>query len=174
MQAKSEDGAPRRERTIRWADPSIDAAAIPTLSGIDFLRKIASGELPPPPVAELLGMRVVTIEPSHAVFEFVPEEYMYNPLGSVHGGVVTTLLDTVMGCAVHTTLPAGVGYTTLELKVNFVRPVLLRSGPMRADGKVVHAGTNVATAEARLVDAQGTLFAHATSTLMIFRGRPPP
>jgi uncharacterized protein (TIGR00369 family) len=163
---------PSRVRTIRWRDPHLVAAPARTMSGLDFLRKIAAGELPPPPIAELLGLRLLTVEPSMAVFEFDPAEFMYNPIGSVHGGIVTTLLDSAMGCALHTTLPAGVAYTTLELKVNFIRPVLLSSGSLRAEGKVVHRGGTVATAEARLVDRAGTLFAHATSTLMILGLRP--
>lgn len=143
------------------------------MSGIDFLRKIASGEIPPPPIAELLGLRLVSLEPSTAAFEFDPAEYMYNPVGSVHGGVVAVLLDSAMGCALQTTLPAGVGYTTLELKVNFVRPVLEGSGPLQAHGKLVHGGSTVSTAEGRLVGRDGTLYAHATSTLLLLRGRSP-
>jgi uncharacterized protein (TIGR00369 family) len=163
---------PTRVRTVRWLDPSVVAAPAQTLSGLDFLQKIAKGDLPPPPIAELLGMRLVSVGPSSATFEFDPAEFMYNPIGSVHGGVVTTLLDSAMGCAIHTTLPAGVAYTTIELKVNFVRPVLDRSGALRAEGKVLHGGPTVATAESRLVDREGTLFAHATSTVLILRGRP--
>ena len=170
MAGQQESGEPSRVRTVRWTDPAVVAAPGRTMSGLEFLRKIAVGELPPPPIADLLGMRLVWVEPSSAAFEFDPAEFMYNPLGTVHGGIVTTLLDSAMGCAVHTTLPAGVGYTTLELKVNFVRSVLTRLGPMRAEGKVVHAGPTVSTAEARLVDRSETLYAHGVSTLMILRG----
>lgn len=168
-----EGTAPARVRIVRWTDPQVFAAPARDLSGIDFLRKIANGELPPPPVTELLGLRLVSIAPSFAAFEFDPAEYMYSPIGSVHGGIVTTLLDSAMGCALHSTLPAGVAYTTLELKVNFVRPVLDSSGSLRAEGKLVHRGGRVSTAEARLVNREGTLFAHGTSTLMILRGSPP-
>ena len=97
-----------------------------------------------------------------------PGEQHYNPIGAVHGGIITTILDSVMGCAVHSTLPAGVGYTTLELKVNFVRAVTHRVGPLRCEGKVVHGGRQVATADATLTDLNGKLYAHATSTCMIF------
>jgi uncharacterized protein (TIGR00369 family) len=165
---------PARVRTVRWLDPMVVAAPAHELSGIDFLQKIAKGDLPAPPIAELLGLRLVSVAPSAAVFEFDPAEFMYNPIGSVHGGIVTTLLDSAMGCALHTTLPAGVIYTTLELKVNFVRPVVESSGALRAEGKLVHRGASVSTAEARLVDRGGTLFAHATSTLLILRGAVPP
>jgi len=174
MAVKEASEEPSRVRTVRWTDPAVVAAPGRTMSGLEFLRKIAVGELPPPPVAELLGMRLVWVEPSSAAFEFDPAEFLYNPLGSVHGGIVTTLLDSAMGCAVHTTLPTGVGYTTLELKVNFVRSVVARLGPMRAEGKVVHAGPTISTAEARLVDRSETLYAHATSTLMILRGSSSP
>lgn len=158
-----------RERTIRWVDPSHFSKAAQELSGIEFLRAIAAGKMPPPPIAELLGFRITLIDDSHVIFEFDPAEYMYSPLGTVHGGVLTALLDSAMGCSFQTTLPAGVTYTTLELKVNFVRPVTTRVGPLKADGKVVHPGSKVATTEARLVDASGKLYAHSTSTLLVLR-----
>ena len=160
-----------RTLTVRWPDPGALATAVRGRSGLEALRAMVRGELPPPPIAELLRMRLVEVEPSRAVFEFPPSEYEYSPLGTVHGGILTVLLDSAMGCAFHTTLPEGVSYTTLELKVNFVRPVTVASGPLRAEGRVVHAGRTVGTAEARLVDANGQLYAHATCT-MITR-RPP-
>jgi uncharacterized protein (TIGR00369 family) len=166
----TDDGT--RTRTFHWSDPSALAVAARGLSGLDALRAILRGELPPPPIADLVGMRLVSVEPSSAVFEFEPAEYMYNPLGAVHGGILTVLLDSAMGCAFHTTLPPGISYTTLELKVNFVRPVVLESGTIRAEAKVIHPGTTVGTAEGRLLDAHGTLFAHATCTMMILRSRP--
>jgi uncharacterized protein (TIGR00369 family) len=159
--------SPSRERTIRWVDPSQFPEAARTLSGLEFLRAVTSGRLPPPPIAQLLGFRFVVLEPSHVEFDCEPEEFTYNPLGTVHGGIVTVLLDTAMGCAFQTTLPAGVTYTTLELKVNFVRPVTTRTGRVRADGRVIHPGTKVATSEARLTDAAGKLYAHSTCTLMV-------
>jgi uncharacterized protein (TIGR00369 family) len=164
---------PPRTRTIQWVDPAIVAAPSRGMSGIDFLRKIAAGELPPPPIATLVGMRLLSVEPSAATFEFDPAEFMYNPLGSVHGGVIAVLLDSAMGCALQTTLPVGVGYTTLELKVNFVRPVVLSSGSLQAHGRLIHGGSTVSTAEGKLADRTGTLFAHATCTLLVLRGRSP-
>jgi len=161
-----------RERTIRWQDPVAFQRAAGKLSGIEVLRAMVRGELPPPPIAELLGLRLTSIGPSVVTFEFDPGEYMYSPLGTVHGGILTVLLDSAMGCAFQTTLPAGTTYTTLELKVNFVRPVTDRSGTMRAEGRVVHAGGTVATTEARLRGADGSLFAHATSTLLVRRPAP--
>ncbi len=118
---------------------------------------------------ELLGIRIVSVEPGSVSFEFEPAEFMYSPLGNVHGGIVTVLLDTAMGCSFHTTLPAGIGYTTLELKVNFLRPVTAASGTLRAEGHVVHSGSRVATTDARLTDRKSRLHAHATSTLLILR-----
>ncbi len=166
------DAREQRARTLRWQDPAQFAEPIRRLSGIDFMRSFLSGELPPPPVMELLGIRLVSIEPGSVGFEFDPAEYMYSPLGNVHGGIVTVLLDTAMGCSFHTTLPAGVGYTTIELKVNFLRPVTTDSGTLRAEGRVVHAGARVATTEARLADRSGRLHAHATSSLLILRPEP--
>jgi len=133
------------------------------------MRAFLTGALPAPPFMELLGIRVVSVEPASVAFEFEPAEFMYSPLGNVHGGIVTVLLDTAMGCSFHTTLPAGVGYTTLELKINFVKSVTADSGTLRAEGHVVHAGSRVATTGARLVDRDGKMYAHATSTLMILR-----
>ncbi len=163
-----------RERTVKWSDPAVLAASARGMSGLDALRAMVRGELPPPPIAELLAMRLLEVEPSRAVFEFLPAEFEYSPLGTVHGGILTVLLDSAMGCAFHTTLPAGVSYTTLELKVNFVRPVVVQSGPMRAEGRVVHPGSTVGTAEARLTDARGVLYAHSTCTVLTRPPRPRP
>ena len=139
------------------------------LAGIDYVRAIFAGELPPPPIAELMGFRGVEAEPGRAVFEIVPGVQHYNPIGSVHGGVALTLLDSAMGCAIHTLLEAGVGYTTLEVKANFVRPILAETGVVRCEGTVLHAGSRVATAEGRVVDEAGKLLAHGTTTCLILR-----
>ncbi len=137
------------------------------LAGIEYIRQIFEGELPPPPIAELMGFRGVEFERGRAVFEMTPGPQHYNPIGSVHGGVALTLLDSAMGCAVHTTLEAGVGYTTLEVKANLVRPISAETGLIRCEGTVIHAGSRVATAEGRLVDATGKLLAHGTTTCLI-------
>jgi uncharacterized protein (TIGR00369 family) len=139
------------------------------LAGLDYVRAIFAGELPPPPIAELIGFRGVEAESGRAVFEIVPGERHYNPIGSVHGGVALTLLDSAMGCAVHTLLEAGVGYTTLEVKANFVRPITAETGIVRCEGTIVHGGSRVATAEGRVTDAAGRLLAHGTTTCLIFR-----
>ncbi|WP_088709264.1 PaaI family thioesterase [Noviherbaspirillum denitrificans] len=137
-------------------------------SGLEFLHGIMRGELPPPPIAVLLDFLIVKVEPGLVVFQGTPGPQHYNPIGSVHGGYASTLLDSCVGCAVHSMLPAGKGYTTLELKINFVRALTDKTGPIRAEGKVIHVGGQVATAEGRIVDAQGKLYAHATTTCLLF------
>jgi uncharacterized protein (TIGR00369 family) len=163
------DSSTDRTRQFRWTDPTRFEEPMRTLSGLEIMQAFLRGALPAPPFMELLGIRIASVEPASVAFEFEPAEYMYSPLGMVHGGIVTVLLDTAMGCSFHTTLPAGVGYTTLELKTNFLRPVSSSSGTLRAEGHVLHSGARVAAAEARLVDREGKLHAHATSTLMILR-----
>jgi uncharacterized protein (TIGR00369 family) len=158
-----------RARSFQWADPARFVEPIRKLSGLEFMRAFLTADLPPPPFMELLGIRVVAVDPGAVAFEFEPAEYMYSPLGSVHGGIVTVLLDTAMGCSFHSTLPAGVGYTTLELKVNFLRPVTSKVGTLRAEGHVLHSGSRVATVDARLLDREKRLHAHATSTLLVLR-----
>ena len=156
-----------RSLSVSWQDPQALAQAGRSMSGIDFLRAIRDGRLPPPPIAELLGFRLVEVEPGHAVFEVLPGEQHYNPIGVVHGGLAMTLLDSAMGCSVQTHMPAGGGYTTLEAKTNLVRAITLKTGLLRAIGKVVHVGSRVATAEGRLIDQAGKLYAHASTTCMV-------
>lgn len=160
---------PERTRTITWDDPLVGAKAARTMSGLDYLRAIARGDFPPPPIMLTLGIEIDEIAESRVVFTVEPAEYHYNPIGVVHGGLAATLCDSAMGCAVHSTLPAGVGYTTLELKVNYLRPLTLRTGRVRCEGTTIHVGGRVATAEARLFDAAGTLYSHATTTCLIIR-----
>src|SRR5215203_2660636 len=136
---------------------------------MEYIRLIFEGELPPPPIAQLMGFRGVEFDEGRAVFEMTPGRQHYNPIGTVHGGVALTLLDSAMGCAVHTTLPAGVGYTTLEVKTNFVRPITAETGLIRCEGHVIHSGSRIATAEGKLTDADGKLLAHGTTTCLIFR-----
>lgn len=156
-----------RERTITWEDPSAFAPAARTKSGLEVLLAIGRGELPVPPMMRTLGIEAVTVGEGRAVFAAVPAEYHYNPLGTVHGGFSATMCDTAMGCAIHSLLPAGSSYTTLELKINFVRPITAGTGRIEAEAMVVHAGSRVATAESRVTDAEGKLYAHATTTCMI-------
>jgi uncharacterized protein (TIGR00369 family) len=161
-------GAPSRTRTVTWQDPMIVAAQAGKLSGLEFLQKIVSGELPSPPIAMVLGFRLAKVEKGLAVFEFEPAEFHYNPIGVVHGAMAGMLLDSTMGCSVQTTLPAGMAYTTLEFKVNLVRPVTKKTGLMRAEGRLIHAGARVGTAEGKLIDAADKIYAHGTTTCLIF------
>jgi uncharacterized protein (TIGR00369 family) len=160
----------QRKIAVEWSDPAALAAAGRTMPGIDFLRAIRDGRLPPPPIAQLLGFSLVEVEPGHAVFEVVPGERHYNPIGVVHGGLAMTLLDSAMGCCVQTQVPPGSGYTTLEAKTNLVRAITEKSGRLRAIGKLVHLGSRIATAEGRLEDDAGKLYAHATTTCIVLNG----
>jgi len=138
------------------------------LDGIQVFKGIEAGELPLPPIGRTLSFEPVRIGNGEAVFESRPSHDHYNPLGTAHGGYITTLLDSAMGCAVHSLLKAGQGYTTVELKVNFLRPVTEATGAVRAEGRVINQSRTLALAEARLIDAKGKLLAHATSTCQIF------
>ncbi|MCA9995294.1 MAG: PaaI family thioesterase [Anaerolineales bacterium] len=157
-----------KTHTVSWSDPYAVAEAARSLSGLEFFQKAIAGELPFAPIGSLFGFAIVEAENGRVVFAATPAEYHFNPIGTVHGGFAATLLDSATACAVHTTLPLGKAYTTLELKVNYVRPIVLQTGPMRCIGQVIHPGRRVATSEARLVDAGGKLYAHATSTCLIF------
>lgn len=158
-----------RERTHRWEDPRRTAAAALDVDGLTFLRMLASGEVPPAPLVGTLGITLEEVEHGRVVFGLEPEEFHFNPIGSVHGGVYATLLDSAAGCAVHSTLPAGTRFTSLDLSVKFLRPLGTGSGPVRCEGLVVHSGGRTALAEARLFDGAGRLAAHATSSCLIFR-----
>jgi uncharacterized protein (TIGR00369 family) len=160
---------PARTRTITWEDPMPLAEKIRAMSGLHALRAVQSGELPPPPIAVLLGMSLAEVEEGRVVFTAQPAEFHYNPIGVVHGGLAATLLDSALGCAVHSTLPVGTGYTTLEIKVNFVRAVTRETGQLRCEAHVIHQGGRIATAEGKVTDEQGRLYAHGTTTCMIFR-----
>jgi uncharacterized protein (TIGR00369 family) len=154
-------------KTVEWYDPMITAAAVSRMSGLEFLRAIKDGELPPPPIASLLGFRPSKIEVGHVVFEGTPDESVYNPIGTVHGGLVCTLADTVAACAVHSTLAAGVTYTSIDLNVSYTRPVTKDSGSLRAIGTVVKPGRRVAFASAEILDATGKVVATATSSCLV-------
>ena len=156
-----------RSLTVSWQDPRTLADAARSMAGIDFLRAIAEGRLRQPAIAELLGFRLVEVRPGEAVFEAVPGEHHYNPIGVVHGGLAMTMLDSCMACAVQTQVPGGSGYTTLEAKINLVRPITSATGKLRAIGRTIHVGSRIGTAEGRLEDASGKLYAHATTTCMV-------
>lgn len=166
------DSAAQRDRTYSWDDPSIAAAAARQEDGLAFLKELLDGALPTPPIAHTLDFRPVSVEPGMVVFEFTPAEFQYNPIGTVHGGMLATVCDSACGCAVQSLLPAGSYYTSVDLSVKFLRPVTTATGPMTCEGTVTHIGGRSALAEARLTDAEGKLYAHATSSCMIFRPVP--
>ncbi|WP_233517423.1 PaaI family thioesterase [Geodermatophilus marinus] len=157
-----------RSRTVTWHDPMLVAAGALERSGLEALRAIADGTLPPPPIARLFAMDVVAVEEGRVEFSCALDESAYNPIGVVHGGLVCTLLDTVAGCAVHTTLPRGTGYTSIEIKVNYLRAVHASSGPLTAVGRVTKPGRRVAFAEGEVTDAAGRTVATASSSLLVF------
>jgi uncharacterized protein (TIGR00369 family) len=138
------------------------------ISGLEFLTRIVDGRLPRPPITETLGFALTEASPGFALFTMIPHFRHYNPIGTVHGGVAATLLDSCMSCAVQTTMQAGTGYTTLEIKVNMVRPITETTGLIRAEGRSLHTGRRSATAEGKILDANGTLLAHGTTTCIVF------
>jgi uncharacterized protein (TIGR00369 family) len=158
-----------RSRTISWEDPTPAIQKSKTMSGLQYLQALQTGDLPAPPIAALLGMWIVEVSEGRIVFAAEPGEYEYNPIGTVHGGIAATLLDSAMGCAVHSTLPAGTAYTTLEIKVNYLRSMTDKTGIVYCEGKVIHMGGRVATAEGRLTDTSGKLLAHGTTTCIVMR-----
>jgi uncharacterized protein (TIGR00369 family) len=166
---KTHSEAPIRSRTITWTDPLVSAQLGRQMSGLEYLKALLSGAIAPPPIAELMGMSLAEVEEGRIVFVVEPAEYHYNPIGSVHGGVAATLLDSAMGCAVQSVLPLKTVYTTLELKVNYLRPMTSSTGPVRCEGKIIHQGGRIATAEGRILDAAGKLYAHGTTTCMLMR-----
>jgi len=158
-----------RRAAAGLAEPGVTPLEqVRTLSGMEFLQGMLQGKFPPPPIAAAADMILYRVESGIAVFQGTPGARFYNPLGTVHGGWISTLLDSCMGCAVHSMLERGQGFTTAELKINFVRPIFDGSGPLRAEGKVIHFGRQIATSEGRLVDERGKLYAHGTTTCLIF------
>jgi len=158
-----------RTRTITWTDPARARFRLRGEDGLTQLRAIMRGDAAPPPAAALLGMEITEAERGRVLFSLVADEIHENPMGTMHGGIIATLVDSAMGCAVASMLDAGVGYTTLELKINYVRPIVRTTGRLHAEGRVVHFGGRVATTDARVVDDAGTLYAHATSTCLVIR-----
>ncbi len=146
---------------------SITLDDLATMTGLEVMEAIGRGDLPPPAIAVTLGMLPVAISEGTCTFEMSPDGRMTNPLGTIHGGIAATILDSCMGCAVHTTLPPGASYTTAQLNVHYLRAMMPGMGPVRATGTVVHRGRKQSTAEAKLVDSNGKLIAHATTTCLI-------
>jgi uncharacterized protein (TIGR00369 family) len=161
-----------RSKTVHWYDPMITAAAGRPLPGVDFLRAIKDGTIAPPPIAALFGLQIREVEVGRVVFECEPDESAYNPIGVVHGGLVCTLADTVAGCAVQTTLDAGVAYTSIDINVSYLRPVTTASGLLRATGRVTKPGRRVAYSTAEIADQAGKIVATASSSCLVMDSRP--
>lgn len=159
---------PLRSRTVEWHDPAPSTATGITMPGIDYLRAMMEGKLPSPPIAELMHITASGISTGRVVFRCAPDESMYNATGAIHGGVVCTVLDMVVGCALLTTLPAGKGMVSVEIKVNYLRAVHPSMGPLTATGSVVRRGSRLGFTEGAITDANGTIVATASSTLLIF------
>jgi uncharacterized protein (TIGR00369 family) len=158
----------QRIHTITWEDPKISARDAASISGLDYLRSIKDGRIKPPPIAMLIGYRIQEVDEGSAIFELEPAEYDYNPFATVHGGVASTLLDTAMTAAVLSTLPVGLNCSTVEFKVNFIRPINSKTGRVRCKAEMIHMGSRIATAEGRVIDNKDKLYAHAVSTFMVF------
>lgn len=156
-----------RTRTVTWRDPSLGVTAATTLTGIEYLRAMARGDVPPPPLALILGFFLDEIEKGRVTITVVPQEFHYNPLGAAHGGLAATVFDSALGCAVQSLLPPAYAAPTLQLQTNFIRPITISAGKLTCLGEVIHLGKRSATAEGRLTDASGKLYAHATGTFMI-------
>ncbi|MFF8970838.1 PaaI family thioesterase [Streptomyces sp. NPDC014995] len=162
-----------RTRTYQWEDPAVSAEAAGRMAGLDFLRELQAGRLPGAPIGHAIDLRLDEVEPGRVVFSLTPGEEHYNPIGSVHGGIFATLLDSAAGCAVQTTLPQGMAYTSLDLTVKFLRRITAETGTVRAVGTVVNKGRQTALGQAQLVDTKDRLLAHATSSCLLFPVPPP-
>lgn len=159
----------KRTRTFSWENPLDGASKARNMSGLEYLEAMRDGHIAPPPIMHTLDFSGFRVEKGSVSFVMNPEEFQYNPIGTVHGGVISTILDSAMGCTLHSVLPKGSGYTTLELKVNFLKAVTTKSGTMTATGKLIHAGKSTALVEASLTDADGNVYAHGVSTCLIMQ-----
>lgn len=157
-----------QSRTVTWHDPGPTTRQGLQMAGADYLQAVVEGRMPPPPIANVLLSQLVSVEPGRVVFTCTPDQSTYNPIGTVHGGLVCTLLDSAAGCAIHSVLPAGRGYTSVEIKVNYLKAVRQETGTLTAVGTVVKTGARVGFTEATVTDESGALVATASSTLLIF------
>jgi uncharacterized protein (TIGR00369 family) len=167
------EGSAQRTRTVTWRDFREGLASAKTLSGLEYLRAIIRGEVPGAPIAALMGFEPVDVQEGRVAFTVLPAEYHYNPIGTIHGGLAATLLDSAMACAIHSTLPVGASYTTLDLHVTYVRAIAHDTGKLTCTGEIVHVGGRVATAQGKLTDDAGKLYAHGVTTCMLFRAPSP-
>jgi uncharacterized protein (TIGR00369 family) len=160
---------PVRERLVRWDDPAAFIASSRGLTGLEALRSVLGSDGPKPPIGSLMNFWLVEVNEGHAVFEGEPGEYHYNPIGTVHGGFALALMDSALGCSVHSALPADVGYTTTDVQVRFIRGMTAATGRVRCEGRTLHVGRTTGIAEARLTDSRGKLLATGTTACAIFR-----
>ena len=158
-------------RTYDYDARAFDPAIARTMTGLDYMRGVLRCDFPGAPIAGTLGFTLSEVDTGRAVFTGTPDRFVYNPLGTVHGGYAATLLDSAMGCAVHSTLPAGKAYTTVDLSISLVRAITERTGTVRSEAKVIHAGSSIVTAEGRIVGADGVLYAHGTTTCLVLSPR---
>lgn len=161
--------ATERSRTYTWDDPKAGATAGRKLSGLDYMRGVQNRVQPAPPIASTLNFTLLKVDEGDVTFACTPSEIHYNPIGMVHGGLAATLIDSATGCAVHTQLPAGVGYTTINLSVDYIKAITVESGDIQCRGKVVKSGGRVAIADAVVTDAKGTVYARGSATCLIIR-----
>ena len=157
-----------REKVVRWDDGSDMGLAVAELSGLEFMRKVAAGELPESPMGAHAALNVVSADPGEVSVRCSPDESHYNRIGSVHGGLMCTLLDSALGGAVHTTVPAGIGFTSIDINVNYLRAVFPANAPLLCNARVTKSGRRVAFAEGEVLDARGKTVATATSTFLVF------
>jgi uncharacterized protein (TIGR00369 family) len=158
-----------RERLVQWEDPLASAASLRAMTGLEAIRAVRDGVVPPPPIAKLIGFAIVEADEGRVVFEGYPGEEHYNPIGVVHGGFALALFDSAMGCAIHTMLPQGVGYTTTDVQVRFIRAITRETGPVRCEGIAVHVGRTTAIAEAKLRDGTGRILGTGSTACAVFR-----
>jgi len=158
-----------QQRLVTWQSPSLYINQMRQMSGTEYINAVRAGDMPVSPMLKLLDIHGREWHEGYALFTVVPQEFHYNPMGIAHGGLACALLDTAMAVAVMTMLPQGVGYVTLEIKINFTKPMLNESGEMRAEGRAIHVGSKTATADGRITDANGVIYAHGTTTLLLTR-----
>jgi len=159
----------KRTRTISWEDPKISTRNPASVSGLDYLKAVKDEAVSSPPIARLVGYQITDVETGSAAFEIIPGEHLYNPFSTVHGGILSTLLDTTMTSSVMSTLSKGLVCATVEIKVNFIKPVTEKTGLIRCEARPIHVGKRLATVEGRVADKEGSVLAHGVSTCAIFK-----
>jgi uncharacterized protein (TIGR00369 family) len=158
----------KRTLTVSWEAPELKEWSEGSITGLDYLKGLKDGRINPPPVGILVGYHICEVRFGYAEYELIPAEYHYNPFGTVHGGIITTLLDSTMTSAIISTLDKGKRCSTSDVKVNFIKPVTIETGPLRCEAEPIHVGNSLAIAEGKVTDRNGQLYAHGVSTCLIF------